>query len=183
MNARTASSKAAGFTLAEVAVTIAVVGLALVWMLQGLNTAKVTAAHTRNLKLARELALLTLGQIESGLYSEEIDDDHIEGSYAEEGYPKFGFEVVIGDENFRPAADDPAFDNWLEERRQSELEADEEEIEQPYERVQVRVSFPPVLDLPSELVIERWYPWRQLHPPEEGEQGADEPGGTGTGGM
>ena len=54
-----------GFTLAEVAVTIALVGLALVYMLQGLNTAKITAAYTRNIKLSKELALLTLGRIES----------------------------------------------------------------------------------------------------------------------
>lgn len=167
------SAGARGFTLAEVAVTIAVVGLALVWMLQALNAAKLTAAHTRNLKLARELALLTLGQIESGLYSEEIEDDRIEGTYAEEGYPEFGFEAVIGDENFRPAEDDPAFDNWLDERQREESEQDEVEVEQPYEKVQVRVTFPPVVDLQSELVLERWFPWEQLHPPEEAEQGTD----------
>jgi prepilin-type N-terminal cleavage/methylation domain-containing protein len=160
-------SRSEGFTLAEVAVTIAVVGLALVWMLQALNTAKVTAAHTRNLKLARELALLTLGQIESGLYAEEMSGDRVEGTYAEEGYPDFLFEAIIGEGNFRPAVDDPTFDNWLEERRQAEMEDDEEEVEQPYEKVQVRVSFPPLQDLPSELLIERWLPWDQLHPSED----------------
>lgn len=157
-----------GFTLAEVAVTLAVVGLALVWMLQALNTAKITAAQTRNLKLARELALLTLGQLESGQYQEEIDDDEIQGTYAEVGYPDFSFEAVIGDANLPPPADDPAFDNWLEERRQAEDDAeDEEEVEQAYERVQVRVSFPQMLELPNELVIERWLPWSLVHPSEE----------------
>lgn len=175
MSARRSRSR--GFTLAEVAVTIAVVGLALVWMLQALNTAKVTAAHTRNLKLARELALLTLGQIESGLYAEEMSGDRIEGTYAEEGYPDFLFEAIIGEGNFRPALDDPAFDNWLEERRQAELEDDDEEVEQPYDKVQVRVRFPPLQDLPSELLIERWLPWDQLHPSEV----EDEQDGSGSG--
>jgi hypothetical protein len=175
---------AAAFTLAEVAVTIAVVGLALVWMLQALNTAKVTAAQTRNLKLARELALYTLGQIEGGLYEEEISDERIEGTYAEEGYPDFYFEAVIGDANFRPSENDPTFDNWLEERRQAELESDEEEVEQPYEKVQIRVQFPPIQDLKSELVIERWLPWNQIHPPEESEEEPQESGAPGnTGGS
>jgi hypothetical protein len=163
-----------------VAVTIAVVGLALVWMLQALNTAKITAAHTRNLKLARELALLTLGQIESGLYVEEMTGDRIEGTYSEEGYPEFLFEAIIGEGNFRPAFDDPTFDNWLEERRQAELDGeDDEEVEQPYEKVQVRVSFPPLQDLPAELVIERWLPWDQVHPSEYDEE-PDEGSGTGS---
>ncbi|MFM7297984.1 MAG: type II secretion system protein, partial [Planctomycetota bacterium] len=39
-----------GFTLAEVAVTIALIGLALAWMLQVLNASKLTAAYSRNLK-------------------------------------------------------------------------------------------------------------------------------------
>ena len=169
-----------GFTLAEVAVTIAVVGLALVWMLQALNAAKVTAAYTRNLKLSRELALQTLGQIESGLYLEDLDDDRLDGTYAEEGFPDFFFEVVIGDENFRPEEDSAAFDNWLEEQRQKD-DDDDEEAEQAYEKVQVKVTFPPIQDLKNELVIERWLPWRQLHPSEEEEDpaaaGAGLPGG------
>ena len=158
-----------GFTLAEVAVTLAVVGLALVWMLQALNTAKVTAAQTRNVKLARELALLTLGQLESGQYREEIDDDEVQGTYAEVGYPDFSFQAVIGEANLPPPANDPAFDNWLEERRQAQDKKDdkEEEVEQAYERVQVRVTFPQLLEMPNELVIERWLPWSLVHPSEE----------------
>jgi prepilin-type N-terminal cleavage/methylation domain-containing protein len=160
-----------GFTLAEVAVTLAVVGLALVWMLQALNSAKVTAAQTRNLKLARELALLTLGQLESGQYREEIDDEEIQGTYAEVGYPDFSFEAVIGEANLPPPPNDQAYDNWLEERRRAQDKADEEEqeVEQAYERVQVRVTFPQMLELPNELVIERWLPWSLVHPSEEEE--------------
>ncbi len=158
-----------GFTLAEVAVTIALVGLALVYMLQGLNTAKMTAAYTRNVKLSKELALLTLGRIESGLYEEDLDDERIEGTYAEEGYPDFMFEAVIGEANLPPRDDDDDFfDNWRYE--DEEFDDDDEEAEQPYEKVQIRVTFPPIGELKNELVIERWLPWRQLHPPEEDDE-------------
>jgi prepilin-type N-terminal cleavage/methylation domain-containing protein len=157
----------AGFTLAEVAVTIAVVGLAMVYMLQALSTAKMTAAHTRNLKLSKELALLTLGRIESGLYEEELDDEIIEGNYSEEGYPDFSFQAVIGDENLPERIDDGAFfDNWQWEDDQQEDE-DDEELEQPYEKIQIRVISPQIQELKNELVIERWVAWEQLHPPED----------------
>jgi prepilin-type N-terminal cleavage/methylation domain-containing protein len=161
-----------GFTLAEVAVTIAVVGLALVWMLQALNAAKVTAAYTRNLKLARELSLLTLGQIEAGLFEDDLGDERVDGTYAEEGYPDFAYEIVVGDENFRPLEQGEAFDNWLEEQIQKDDDDEEDLAEQAYEKVQIRVTFPPIQDLKSELVLERWLPWAQVHPPEEGEQTA-----------
>lgn len=167
----------AGFTLAEVAVTIAVVGLALVWMLQALNAAKVTAAQTRNLKLARELALLTLGQVESGLFEEDLDDETLAGTYAEEGYSDFAYEVVIGDANFQPPPDSEAFDNWLDERQRALAQDDgEDEAEQPYEKVQVKVIFPPIGELENELIMERWLPWEQLHPSEETAPAAE--GGT-----
>jgi prepilin-type N-terminal cleavage/methylation domain-containing protein len=154
-----------GFTLAEVAVTIALVGLAMVFMLQGLSTAKVTAAHTRNMKLSKELALLTLGRIEAGLYEEELDDERIEGSYADDGYPDFSFQAVIGDENLPERYDDERsfFDNWSWEREQSEYDDDDEELEQPYEKIQIRVVSPPIRELPNEVVLERWVAWDQLH--------------------
>lgn len=164
--------KRAGFTLAEVAVTIAVVGLALVWMLQGLNSVKMTALHTRNLKLAKELALLTLGQIESGLFADEVDDQRIEGTYAEEGYPDFQFEAVLGEDSFRPEQDTDAFDNWEEERLRKEREAvdeDESEQDQPYERIQIKVTFPKFEEFKNEFVLERWLPWEQVYPKDEDE--------------
>lgn len=166
-----------GFTLAEVAVTIALVGLALAWMLQVLNASKLTAAYSRNLKLSRELALLTLGQIESGIYADDMDGDRIEGSYAEEGYPDFFFEAVIGDENFKPDPNDQrAFDNWQHERDQKERNSkgedeEEEEAEQAYEKIQIKVTFPKIQELKNEYVIERWIPWKQLHPEEEEAEG------------
>lgn len=175
------------FTLAEVAVTIALVGLALAWMLQTLNTAKVTAAYTRNIKLARELALLTLGQIESGLYAEDVDDERIEGTYAEEGYPDFAFEAVIGDESFRPDENDSqAFDSWRHDqdlkRRAKAKEGDTEDAEQPYEKIQIKVTFRKIQDLDNEYVIERWLPWEQIHPEEAAEPDAGESGATGAAG-
>ncbi len=182
---RTRRSRAA-FTLAEVAVTIALVGLALAWLLQTLNTSKVTAAYTRNLKLARELALLTLGQIESGLYEEEVDEDRIDGTYAEEGYPDFVFEAVIGDENFRPDPNDQqAFDNWRHEQQQKSRtkKEEDEEAEQPYEKIQIKVTFPQIQELDNEYSIERWIPWRVLHPetPEDAAAADDSAaGGAGT---
>jgi len=173
-----------GFTLAEVAVTIAIVGMALAWMLQTLSTAKVTAAYSRNLKLSRELSLYTLGQIESGLFNEDLDNERLEGSYADEGYPDFYFEAVIGDQSLRPDMNDQrAFDNWRYEqeqrRRNATSEDEDEEAEQPYEKVQLRVTFPKIGDLSNEFVIERWLPWNQLHP----EETTEEDGATGGGGS
>ena len=124
----TARNDRHGFTLAEVAVTIALMGMALVYMMQGLNAAKMTAAHTRNLKLSKELALLTLGRVQSGVYEDEIENDRLEGTYAEEGYPEFLFEVVIGEANFLLEVDEYGnyFDNWAHEREQRELNDDDE---------------------------------------------------------
>ena len=135
-------------------------------MLQSLNTAKITAAYTRNLKLSKELALLTLGRIESGVYEEEIENDRLDGTYAEEGYPEFYFEVVIGEQNFMIEPEEGQFfDNWRYERESDD--EDEDETEQPYEKVRVKVTSPQIRELKNDLLIERWLPWKQLHPPED----------------
>jgi hypothetical protein len=161
-----------------VAVTIALVGLAMVYMLQALSTAKMTAAQTRNLKLSKELALLTLGRIESGLYEEELDDEIIEGTYAEEGYPDFSFQAAIGDENLPERVEEGSyFDNWQWEDEQDE-DDDEDEVERPYEKIQIRVIFPKIQELKNELVIERWVAWDQLHPADD-EAEDEEPGSGG----
>jgi prepilin-type N-terminal cleavage/methylation domain-containing protein len=174
-----------GFTLAEVAVTIAIVGLALAWMLQTLSSSKMTAAYSRNLKLARELSIYTLGQIESGLYAEELDQDRIEGSYADEGYPDFFFEAVLGDESLSPNRDDArAFDNWRHEqqvKQRNSTREEEEETEQPYEKVQVRVTFPKIGDLKNDYIVERWLPWKQVHPDEETAEGGKAGSGASSG--
>lgn len=174
------------FTLAEVAVTIALVGIVLAWLLQSLSASKLTAAHARDLKLARELGLLTLGQIESGLYEDELESERIDGNYSEEGYPTFGFEAVIGEQNFAPDASDArAFDNWRaeQEARERELrdEDDDEETEQPYEKIQIKVTFTKIQELPNEYVLEKWVPWNVLHPEDEEGQDENAAGSTGSG--
>lgn len=164
------SSTGAGFTLAEVAVTLLIVGLVLVLMLEGLNLAKLTAAHTRNSRLARELGLLTLGQIEAGLFWEDLDSGR-GGTYAEEGYPDFLYEIALGEDTFLEPTDDQPFDNWsyaaeLERERYDE-DDDLEEVEQPYEKVRVKVTFPPLREFSSEVILEQWIPWVQVYGEDE----------------
>jgi prepilin-type N-terminal cleavage/methylation domain-containing protein len=164
-----------GFTLAEVAVTIVIVGVALVYVLQSLSASKFTAANTRNLKLAKELATYTLGQIECGRYWEETGAGRFEGSYADEGYPDFRFEVVLGQESFRDEyrdTSDDRFDNWRYNEDYSQSEDEEEEVEQPYEQVQIRVSFPTIKSEEYTLTLEKWIAWNQVYEPEEAEPGA-----------
>jgi prepilin-type N-terminal cleavage/methylation domain-containing protein len=171
-----------GFTLAEVAVTIVIVGIGMLLVLQGLNTAKMTAAHTRNYKLARELSLLTLGQVASGLYQEDIENG-LQGSYAEEGYPQFTFEVIVGDQTFLTTNEDGSFDTWkheeeLQAREDAESEEDEKDPrdrEEPFEKVKIRVTFTPKIrvgdqELGNELVLEEWIPWKQVYGEKEEEE-------------
>lgn len=122
------TARRAGFTLAEVAVTIVIVGIGLVLVLQGLNTAKITAAQTRNEKLARELALYTLGQVESGLYQEDIESG-LSGNYSDLGYAAFGYEVVVGDEAFTDVDPNAPFDSW-KPRTQKELDDEKKKEEE-----------------------------------------------------
>jgi prepilin-type N-terminal cleavage/methylation domain-containing protein len=162
----------AGFTLAEVAVTIVIVGVGLVLVLQSLNSAKLTTAQTRNLKLAKELAVFTLGQIESGKYWEEADRGRFEGSYADQGYADFSFEVVLGEETFREEyADDPsqAFDNWRYDEDYDEKDEDEEQAEEAYEQVQIKITFPAIKKADNTLILERWIAWDQVYEPAEAE--------------
>jgi hypothetical protein len=106
--------------LAEIAVTIFIVGIGLVLVLQGLNTAKITAAQTRNEKLARELGLYTLGQVESGLYQEDIEQG-LTGNYSDQNAPAFTYEVVVGDETFGESDPNAPFDSW-KPRTQKQLD-------------------------------------------------------------
>ena len=170
------STRRDGFTLAEVAVTIVIVGLSLTLCMQSLLNAKTTAVHTRNLKLARELGIQTLGQIESGLFREEIQSGYY-GSYAEEGHEEFSFEIRLGDDSFLEYEDyddqGPFYDTFAA-RREREYEADrlsddedEEEIEEPFEKVRVRVTFPPAGEYTAYLDLERWMPWDQVYGSEE----------------
>ena len=166
------------FTLVEVAVTIVIVGIGLTMVMQALNTAKLRAAQTRNYKLARNLALLTLGEIESGLYRDDIRE-RIIGSYAELDQPDFSFEAVLGDEQFRDRPQDSRDTGFHDRFRQREYddyersrdEDEEEATTKPFEKVKVRVTFPALADFSNELVLERWMPWEQVYgPPEDEEQ-------------
>ena len=171
-------TRRAGFTLAEVAVTLVIVGITLLWVLEGLNRAKLTAAHTHHSKIAAELGMHTLSEIESGLYWEDIDEYGLTGNYAEEGYEEFAFEVVLGDETFADWDEDTGrtleHDSWLHERELEEQEQqdsgeddEDEEQEEPYEKVRIRVLFPRTTEQKPELVLERWIPWDQVYGPSE----------------
>lgn len=179
-------ARSSGFTLAEIAVTIVIVGIGLTLVLQGLNTSKKTAAQTRNQKLARELGLYTLGQVECGLYRDDISEG-LRGDYSQEGWADFSYEVAVGDQTFtEEAPEDPSdpnkpWDNWARSRADSQDSAastssgtaagdEEEEETEPYEKVRVRVRFPKISDAKNELVLERWVPWEQVY--GEAEDGA-----------
>lgn len=160
-----------GFTLAEVAVAIVIVGMGLVWILEGLNGAKLTAAHTRNLKLARDLASMTLGQVESGMFQEDISRG-LSGTYADEGYPEFAFELILGDEGFGEKEDGGAFDSWKprtreqiekEEEDREKTDEEREEEKEPFEKLKIRVTFPKIREFMNEFVLERWVPWDQVY--------------------
>ena len=162
----------AAFTLVEVAVAILIVGIALTLVLQSLNVAKLRAKQTQNLKLAHELGALTMGRVSAGLYQEEIDS-YYTGSYSEDGYPDFSFEIVLGDNTFPETNEDdygPRFDNWYDEE---DIEDDDEEAREPYEKIRVRVSFPRLSEYSNQLDLERWIPWDQVY----GEEDLELPGG------
>jgi len=161
-----------GFTLAEVAVTIVIVGITLVYVMQGLNTAKMTAALTRNQKLARDLGLFTLGQVESGLLRDDIETG-MAGSYSEEGYPDFNWEIAVGDDALSDTSNEKPYDSWAPTQKELDAKSkeDEETAEEPYEKIRVRVTFPQVLEFSNELTLERWMPWKQVYGEAEGEAG------------
>lgn len=166
--------RARGFTLVEVAVTIVILGVGLTMTLQALNTAKLRAAQTRNYKLARDLALYTLGEIESGLYRDELRD-RFQGTYAEQDQPDFSFEVVLGDQQLRDRPDartqgfhDRFAQRQYDEERDPARTKEEEQAAKPFEKVKIRVVFPALSDFSNELILERWMPWDQVYgPPAE----------------
>lgn len=165
---------ATGFTLVEVAVTVLIVGISLTLALQTLNGATLRAGHTRNMKTARELGLYTLGQIESGLTWDYIDDG-LAGSYSELDYPNFYYEVALGDESFIDAEtddrqrpfDNRAYQRELERQRDDYDEEAEEAAKQPYEKVRIKVTFPTFREYENHLTLERWIPWEQVYGPDE----------------
>ncbi|MFT5286969.1 MAG: prepilin-type N-terminal cleavage/methylation domain-containing protein [Planctomycetota bacterium] len=156
-----------GFTLAEVAVTLVVVGVSLVSIVQVLNVAKLEAADTRNQKLANELGRLSLGRVAAGLFQEEFSsNDFIEGTYAEEGYREFSWELLLGDEVFgEPGEETDRFDSWGDSYDDEEDE--DEDTDEPYQKVKVRVLSPAIRDYKNDVTLEQWIPWIQVYGEEE----------------
>jgi len=169
--------RAAGFTLVEVAVSLLIIAIGVTLCLQSLQTAKFQAAHTRNLKLARELGVLTLGQIESGLFQEEISSGFT-ASYADEGYPDFDFEVQTGEDQFLEADEDTegTYHDAFAARRQRQFEAQEDsgedEVAEEFQKVRIRVTFPKFGEYTNHLDIESWMDWEQVY----GEEDEESPG-------
>lgn len=186
----------AGFTLAEAAITIALVGMVVVMILQGLEGAKMNALYVKNRKTAYELGVGLLGEVRVGLYREELESG-MSGDFAEQDHPEFEWEVVLGDDVFEEADRDDTdrpYDNYqrrreLQEERDAERDSrfvDEDEeaaAEEPFEKIKVRVTYPKVRTFPSELVLEAWVPWVEVYGEDEEEEtelgaaGAAPPGG------
>lgn len=190
-----AASRRGGFTLAEVAVTLVIVGIALVLLLQGLGGSKAQAFYTRNLKIANQLARQTLGEVSAALYQDDAEFG-LEGTYADGGFPEFRYEVWFGEDEFpNDGADErDGFDSWEHQReRERELEEDDErngsqepgsdedddEDREPFEKVRIRVTFPVIGKYDDFLVLTEWIPWDQVYGVEEEEEDASAPGSEG----
>lgn len=181
---RSPSRARAGFTLAEVAVTLLIVSMGLVLVMQGLTTAKHSAATTHFRKVARELGGLTLGQLEAGLFWEDLQGggssgDVLTGNYAEEGYEEFSYELVLGDEQFSEERQDydkngSYHDTWAYERererdRKDADDEDEDAVTEPFQKARIRVTYPRLGEAGNTLVIERWIPWELVYGSEGSE--------------
>lgn len=178
---RPATTARAGFTLAEAAVTIAIVAIVLTVMLQGLEGAKFSAAHNRARKTAFELGSEMMGLISAGLWQEEIESG-LTGSFAEQDEPDFFWELALGEDALAEATDDDGterpFDNYAARRDwEDRQDEDDEENTEPFEKVKLRVSYPKFSDYPQELVLERWIRWEQVYGPSEEDLLAEEQAG------
>ena len=172
----------AGFTLAEAAVTIAIVGIVLLAVMQGLQGAKMASLNVKNQKTAYELGTGLLGEIRVGLYREELESG-MTGDFAEQEEPDFRWEVTLGDDVSTDAGDgseERPFDN-LQDRREREedrenssdsrfTDEEDEEATEPFEKVKIRVTYPLVEEYPTELLLEAWIPWVEVYGPEEEEE-------------
>ena len=159
-----------GFTLAEAAITIAIVGLTITYTLQALTAAQTTAAHTHEVKLAREMALRTLGEVATGQFL--VDGNEVlTGTYDEEIAPYMAYEIAFGDATLPTRSRDgndgeKPFDNWRardQYRQDNNTDDDIEGDHEPYEKVIIRVTFPRHSDLPDFIELETWIPWEQVY--------------------
>ena len=140
-----------------------------------------TAAHTRNLKLSRELALLTLGRIESGLYQEEHRRRDHRGQLRRGGLP--GLHLRGRDRRREPARarSTTARSSTTGQSREDEQAEDEDEEERRAalrEGPDPRHRSPRSSELKNELVLEHWIPWDQVYGDrraDDDDGGAEEP--------
>lgn len=179
---RTLKTSRSGFTLAEAAITIAIVGLCLTYSVQALRSATITAANTQQRKIARELAIRTLGDIASGQWWDEIELER-QGSYADLDYPNYSWELAVGDDEFPTPEDWEEGDDYMpfdslqhkqelqdDRDRDAGIEEDDEAVE-PYERLRIKVGYPslPGVEADNYVILERWIPWIQVYGPDEEE--------------
>ena len=166
---RTPASQRAGFTLAEVVITIALVAIVLISGLAGLNNVKFQAAYSRDSKIARELAKYSLGQVAAGSFEDDLED-YMSGDYADLDYPQFTWELTLGDEEFSDPEDedgyDQPFDSWNPYGANDD-EDDDEDAEEPYEVVRVKVAFEAPGDRTGEVILERWFSWETVYGTDE----------------
>ncbi len=164
-----------GFTLAEAAVTIAIVALMLIYVLQGLQGAKMAAFYTKQRKTAYELGVGLMGEIKAGLYREELESGDT-GDFSDKDEPSFSWEVALGEDALEEQGDvERPYDNlaerrsWEQDREDESDEEEDEEAREPFEKIKVRVVFPPFGERPNELVIEEWVDWVEIYGEEEDE--------------
>ena len=162
--------------------TLVIVGMTLLLVMEGLSSSRTTAAHASNRKVAMGLALLMIGRVESGLFWEDLDGQPgtLSGSFAEEGYEAFQWELVVGSDELSEYDEEesPYFDSFRYRRqveRERREDADETEAYAetgstggPYEIVKVRVTFPKLADEENEVTVQRTIPLRQVFGYEDG---------------
>jgi type II secretory pathway pseudopilin PulG len=168
-----------GFTLAEAAVTIAIVAIMLTMILQSLEGAKVSAAHTMYQKTGRELGLEMLGEIEAGRWQDELDSGQ-SGSFASRDAPDYTWDLALGDDAFPDRPDDDvngeyrpfdkyrAREDWREDNSSSD--EDDEEDKQPFEKVKLRVRYPKIRQFGDDIILERRVRWAQVYGEDEEEE-------------
>ena len=174
------TSNAGGFTLAEAAVTIAIVALMLIYVLQGLEGAKMAAfLHQATQDRLRARRRFAPGEIKAGLYREELESGDT-GDFSDKDEPTFSWEVALGEDALEETDDvERPYDNLAERRsweqdqedRSDSDNEDEEEAEVTLREDQGSASYsPPLGDRPNELVIEEWVAWVEIYGEDEDEE-------------
>jgi len=181
-----------GFTLAEVAVTLLIMGLCMLYVLQGLNESRHTAMYTYRTKMAREMATLLLSKVEAGAYWEDLESDNmLSGACVEEDelYEDYFWEMTFGDEAEFSTVLEGDRKKWdrddhttlsyrdMQERERDHDEGEDELLtEEPFEDVRVRITLETELENKVLITLEKKIPWDLVYGTNEEE----EEGGSGT---